>query len=201
MYRQPIKLLLLALALLVVSRPSLAAPSWPTGNCHGCRISPLGPACTSGVGLGGYHKCFLMDDLCQLEDPCEGPVTHIGMSIQPATIREIAETHPRVAATVWAATHTGGIAGNGSTYWYNSPITAADVEALMQNGTVALEKAPGDPVVYRYYLDEDPATGQRSLVIKPQQASDLDAPFSAFVLELKPVEGSEGYVAGGWSLF
>ena len=212
MYRQPIKMLLLALALPVVSLQALAAPAGPSksvriggdgpaGTCGGCFEGLAGLVCKWGNGLGGYHYCWTDGILCDIDNRCDGPVVYLEASVLPATLGEIAEAHPRVAATLWAVAHGGAIGGEGSTFWYNSPITAADVETLVQNGTVELEKTPGDLVVYRHYLDQEPATGGWSLVIKPERASDLDGPFSAFVLELKQVEGTGSFVAGGWSLF
>ena len=189
MDRQMIKVLFLAFTVLVVSRQSFAATPWNTEGCHTCRLYPLGLGCTSGPGgLGGAHTCYVVDDVCGLEDPCLGvPPKHFEVSIPADTIRAVAEVHPRVAATLWMAAHTNIVASAGSTFWYNSPITADNVEAMIQNGTAALQKASGEPVIYRYYLAQDPATGQWSLLIEPQQASDLDVPFTAFVLELSPV--------------
>lgn len=223
MDRRSILALFLVLSCLAVSQGALAAAAGagtsgsgpgpgpgpgPSGKCYFCKLSPvIGPLgsghCVPSSGPLGGHQCFEADDFCSVSDPCDVafPVGSLDVSVSENVLRDIAALHPRVSATLWVVAHTKVIASNGSVSWFDSPITADDVGALIQGDPLNLEKAPGDPVIYRHYLDQDPATGRLTLIIEPQHASDLDPLFTAFGLELTPAGDSGSYITGKWWLF
>ena len=202
---------LLSLGLLALGGPLQGQVS--PGPCYHCVLfyPPQPPAywnCNGGNVSGGV-SCTVTPTSCTLNGICSiasSSGSAVQLSLSKDQVREIAQVHPRLAASLWQLASAAAIETPTEIHWLSGQVTAKDVDQLLAGGTLPMAPVTGErpaEVVYKVAVERSMDEATAILVISPSTGAD----FSYFELKLNleplaseavPVQRS---TATSWTLY
>jgi hypothetical protein len=165
---------------------SSASADTAAAACLNCGRGFSSWECLNKIGSGGT-SCTVntLQDTCTVSGNCDSPGFSLDVRPGASLVLQIAASHPRVAATVFMLTSGRLAPSEGKVFWGNSPMTAADVQKLVQEQPMGLQPTPGEAVIHAATLQPLPPVNGKAralLRIVPLLPSPLDPSFSEFRL-------------------
>lgn len=176
------KYFLVGLALASVSALPLAARPVSGPTCFNCSNFGGDWHCETGSIWGGT-SCTVTADSCSVSGNCNAAGTERSASIPVSTILQIAETHPRVAASLYQVTRNGSLTDKTTVMWSAAALGFDQVVSLVDGGTAGLPATPGESVIHEVAFEE--RAGGGALVVSAITDYPEDPVFTEFRLELR----------------
>jgi hypothetical protein len=202
-------LMVVGLATFALSASAATNPV-PAGTCYACSlVNSSYYECTGGLAQGGT-SCTVSATSCTLNGICssaQATPASLAVTISPDLVRQIAQAHPRVAASLWTLASQGVMATESEIHWRAGKMTTRDVDQLLAGKKVNLS-GTGE-VIYKVFIVQSMDQSHASVVIAPASKTQPDSGFSYFVLDLQqretgiPVKSAAqgSYSVSNWSLF
>jgi hypothetical protein len=163
--------------LLFLPPPSVAETA--TSTCELCNNFSGEWTCESVLFAGG-SSCKVAGETCSVSGSCGSSGRFLPVRVYSSQIRQIAVSHPRVAATALLFTSEPLTSSVGQVFWHNSELTTSDVDDLIQGRPMGLQPTPGEAVIYAVTVQQlTPVNGQARAVLRvsPVISSPLDPSF------------------------